>query len=167
MTRGGEGSGVCSGNTEGAKLSNPSEIVNRRWRKSRNRKDPEELIAVSVAAIREMPVTGVNTDLREATAVAHPPAARGAQTRMTSHLATETISPARPQKAAMTASSSMTIQRLTTVNMPMFRTTSHRVTPIMDKTVAMEAGTSNGDQVRPLEICGATHMATDRAEAPI
>ena len=167
MTQGGEGSSVCSGNTGEAKLSNPSEIVNRRWRKSRNRKDPEERIAVSVAAIREMLVTGVVTGLREATAVAHPPAAREAQTTMTNHLATGTISPARPQKAAMTASSSTTTQRLTTVNMPMLRTTSHRATPIMDRTAATEAGTSNEDQARPLGICGATLMATGRAEAPI
>jgi len=166
MTQGGEGSSVCSGNTEEAKLSNPSEIAKRRRQDSRNRKDPEEVVEVAVAAIRKTLVMCATTGLREATVVAHPPAAREAQATMI-RLPMETMKRARPQKAAMTASSSMTTQRPTTANMPMLRTTRHRVTPIMDKTVAMEAETSSEDQVRPLAICGATLMATDRAEAPI
>jgi len=86
---------------------------------------------------------------------------------MVIHLAMGKITPPRPQKAVMTASSSMTTQRLKRVNIRIFRTASRTVTPIMDRTVAMEVEISNEDQVQPLETCGATLMATDRVVGPI
>ena len=107
------------------------------------------------------------TDPRKATMVARPLAARGTQTKMAIHLPMGKITQPRPQKAVMTASSSTTIQRLMTVNMQIFRTASPTVTPIMDRTVAMEVEISNEDQVQPLEICGATLTATDRVVGPI
>jgi hypothetical protein len=169
--QGAEGSSGCSGNTEEAKLSSPSEIVNQRWRKSRNSKDLEELIEARVAGIRKTDLLNMQytTDPRKATIlilVARLPAAQGTQTKMAIPVPMGKIIQARPQKAVTASSSTMT-QRLTMVKMRIFRTTSPTVTPIMDRTVAMEVEISNEDQVQPLEICGVTLMATDRVVGPI
>ena len=62
----------------------------------------------------------------------------------------------------MTASSSMTTQRLKRANIRISRTASRIATPIMDRIVATEVGISNEGQAQPLETCEATLMATDR-----
>lgn len=99
--------------------------------------------------------------------VAHLPAVWATQTKMVSHSAMGKISRPRPRRAAMTASSSMTTQRLKRVNIRTFPTASRTITPIMDRTAAMEVIISNEDQVQPSETCETTLTATDRAVGPI